>query len=49
MNTLKLKQGFDKRIKYGHLWVFSNEVSELPKIPAGEVVEVFEKNSLVEN
>ena len=26
MQTLKLKRGEDRRLKAGHLWIFSNEV-----------------------
>lgn len=36
-----LKAYADKRLKNGHLWVFSNELSHVPKdIPIGSIVEV---------
>lgn len=37
---IKIKNNHEKRIKYGHLWVFSNEIAEHLKIEAGELVEV---------
>lgn len=40
--TLVLKQGADKRLKHGHLWIFSNEIdtlkSPLKNFEAGEQV-----------
>lgn len=47
MNTLKLRKGAEKRIKQGHLWVYSNEVdvkeTPLKDFSAGEqcLVESF--------
>ena len=38
-----LKRNEDKRIRSGHLWVFSNEVSEVKNDPEnGELVEVYD-------
>ncbi len=37
---IKIKNNHEKRIKYGHLWVFSNEIAEHLKIEVGELVEV---------
>jgi 23S rRNA (cytosine1962-C5)-methyltransferase len=42
MQKLVIKKGAESRIKFGHLWVFSNEPESLPKIEAGEVVDVFD-------
>ena len=39
---LKLKKNSEKRLNYGHLWVFSNELEEIPKYEAGSVVEVID-------
>ena len=42
--VLKLKRGEDRRIRAGHVWVFSNEVDNaatpLVKFPAGTIVRV---------
>ncbi len=40
MENLIIKKNEDQRIRYGHLWLFSNEVKALPKISAGELVNV---------
>ena len=41
MYELRLRAGHDSRVRSGHLWVFSNEVSELPRtIPPGALVRV---------
>jgi 23S rRNA (cytosine1962-C5)-methyltransferase len=41
MTTLKLKNKHDKRLKSGHLWVFSNELESIPTdIESGSLVEV---------
>lgn len=37
---VSLKKNCDTRIKFGHLWAFSNELAELPKLPAGTIVEL---------
>lgn len=44
MITLKLKKNADRRIRSGHLWVFSNELIELPKAEAGEVAQLLTFN-----
>lgn len=42
---IKLKKGEEKRIKNGHLWVFSNEIQEIQGDPkTGDIVEL-RKNS----
>ena len=41
MKKVFIRQGFNKRIENGYLWVFSNELIEVPKYPLGEIVEVF--------
>lgn len=44
METITIKRMHDERIKSGHLWVFSNELVDVPKtIPPGSIVRV--KNS----
>ncbi|RCK77667.1 MAG: LSU m5C1962 methyltransferase RlmI [Ignavibacteriae bacterium] len=38
---IKLKKGEDKRIKNGHLWVFSNEIQQIQGEPStGDIVEL---------
>lgn len=44
MNKLVLKKGAEKRLLNGHLWVFSNEVSEHPSLSAGSTVEIIASN-----
>ncbi len=44
MDTLTIKRMHDERIKNGHLWIFSNELVDIPKtIAPGSIVRV--KNS----
>ena len=46
MNKIILKNSAERRLLSGHLWIFSNELVEVPKYDRGEVVEViFGKNS----
>ena len=41
MITWRLKKGADRRLRSGHPWVFSNELSESPKgIPPGSSIEL---------
>lgn len=41
MTTLFLKKNHERRLRSGHLWIFSNELENVPRtIPAGEIVEV---------
>jgi len=40
MQQLILKAKEDRRVRQGHLWVFSNEVQQHPQAQAGDVVEV---------
>lgn len=42
MEKVILKKDCNKKIKSGHLWIFSNELTNIPKIPAGEIVEVLD-------
>lgn len=37
---LKLKKNSDRRIKNGHLWIFSNELQEVPKLEPGSLVQI---------
>lgn len=41
MHQLILKPKEQRRIEQGHLWVFSNEIAQLPQAEAGDLVEVF--------
>ncbi|MDQ1266464.1 MAG: Class SAM-dependent rRNA methyltransferase [Bacteroidota bacterium] len=40
MLSLKLKPGSGRRIAHGHQWVFSNELQEIPVLPAGTIIEL---------
>jgi len=40
MHEVRLRAGADKRIRSGHLWVFSNELQELPPLAPGSLVRV---------
>jgi hypothetical protein len=42
---LKLKRNAERRLASGHLWVFSNELEEIPKLEAGSLVEVVGSDS----
>ena len=44
IRTISLKRNADNRIKFGHLWVFSNELEEIPKLQPGVVVKVVDSN-----
>jgi len=44
MNSVFLKRNHHKRLLQGHLWIFSNELIEVPKYQSGELVEVFYEN-----
>ena len=44
IRTISLKRNADNRIKFGHLWVFSNELQEIPKLQPGVVVKVVDSN-----
>lgn len=44
MDTVRLLPGMDRRVKQGHLWIFSNEISDFDKtIPAGHDVRVLDE------
>jgi 23S rRNA (cytosine1962-C5)-methyltransferase len=46
LNKIILKNSAERRLLSGHLWIFSNELIEVPKYERGEVVEViFGKDS----
>lgn len=40
MEQIIIKNNFTKRVNFGHLWIFSNELVKVPQLPAGEIVEV---------
>ena len=41
-SVIKIGKGRDKRIKSGHLWVFSNEIAgSLKGYKAGEIVDIY--------
>lgn len=44
IRTISLKRNADNRIKFGHLWVFSNELQDIPKLQPGVVVKVVDSN-----
>ncbi|MBI5325363.1 MAG: class I SAM-dependent rRNA methyltransferase [Ignavibacteriae bacterium] len=41
MENIHIKRNHDKRIKSGHLWIFSNELEAIPELPAGSIVEIY--------
>ncbi len=41
MNKIKLKKNSDRRLRNGHHWIFSNELSEIPAYEPG-VVDVYD-------
>jgi 23S rRNA (cytosine1962-C5)-methyltransferase len=40
MDTLILKKNADLRLRNGHLWIFSNELTEIPDLMPGSVVDI---------
>jgi 23S rRNA (cytosine1962-C5)-methyltransferase len=42
---LRLRRNADRRLASGHLWVFSNELEEIPKLEAGSLVELVRSDS----
>lgn len=41
-SAIKIKKGRERRIKGGHLWVFSNEIADSPKrYKGGEIVDIY--------
>ncbi len=44
MEKVFVKKGHCNRLYAGHLWVFSNELQDVPKLEAGELVEVMYQN-----
>ncbi|MCS7170575.1 MAG: class I SAM-dependent methyltransferase, partial [Candidatus Kapabacteria bacterium] len=40
MYELRLRIGHERRVRSGHLWVFSNELQELPRLTPGSLVRV---------
>ncbi len=46
MQQLILKPKEDRRIRKGHLWVFSNEVAQFPEAEPGDLVEVITSQGL---
>lgn len=40
MQEVRLRPGHEERVRRGHLWVFSNELQELPRISPGSLVRV---------
>lgn len=45
VDKIIIKKNSDMRIRFGHLWVFSNEIQELPKLNPGTVVEVMDASN----
>lgn len=46
MEQVRLKTKVPKRVAKGHLWIFSNELESVPKLPKGEIVKVSDKDRL---
>lgn len=46
MKQIRLKTKVPERVGKGHLWIFSNELESVPKLPKGEIVEVVDKEGL---
>lgn len=44
MQKLFLKNNSERKIRSGYLWVFSNELQSIPKLPAGSIVELVDYN-----
>ncbi|MCL5991995.1 MAG: class I SAM-dependent rRNA methyltransferase [Bacteroidetes bacterium] len=44
MEKLFIKRNHDKRIKEGHLWIFSNELESIPDLPSGSIVGIYTSN-----
>jgi 23S rRNA (cytosine1962-C5)-methyltransferase len=45
MQEISLKRGKDRRLRQGHLWVFSNEIeTSLKEVEPGSLVDVFDAN-----
>jgi 23S rRNA (cytosine1962-C5)-methyltransferase len=42
MLTLNIKKNHDRRAFFGHPWIFSNELEEVPKAEAGDIAEVID-------
>ncbi|MCS7177456.1 MAG: class I SAM-dependent rRNA methyltransferase [Candidatus Kapabacteria bacterium] len=40
MQEVRLRAGHEQRVRSGHLWVFSNELQELPRLSPGSIVRV---------
>ncbi|MFQ3597568.1 MAG: class I SAM-dependent rRNA methyltransferase [Chloroherpetonaceae bacterium] len=46
MHKLTLRKNEERRLHFGHQWIFSNELADVPKhIPAGEVVALYSHSS----
>jgi 23S rRNA (cytosine1962-C5)-methyltransferase len=43
VETVVIKKGHDRRVNQGHIWIFSNELVNIPQLSPGIIVEV--KNS----
>ncbi|MCX6155141.1 MAG: class I SAM-dependent rRNA methyltransferase [Candidatus Kapabacteria bacterium] len=44
---LKLKRNCDRRLRNGHLWVFSNELEKVPKFESGSLVEILNQENRI--
>jgi len=43
LEKLILKKDSNKKVRFGHLWVFSNELVSIPKLAPGSVIELFDQ------
>lgn len=46
MKQIRLKTKIPERVAKGHLWIFSNELDGVIKLPKGEIVEIIDKEGL---
>ncbi len=40
MHEVRLRAGHEARVRSGHLWIFSNELQQVPPLPPGSLVRV---------
>ena len=49
LETIQIKSNAFKRLSTGHLWVYSNELNEIPKLKPGTIVEAVLNKSNVKS
>ena len=45
ISKVYIKKGHEKRLFFGHHWIFSNELTHIPQLEPGSLVEVFNDQS----